>query len=137
MIERRRRTVTMAVPSPLGRAELPALFARTCELLALDRGCELLLCEVVDVDADAVAVDALARLALAARRSGCEVRLRGASPELLGLVELTGLGDVLRVEEAVPGRPRLAGGDAAAIAGLAVLRRGRPAPEPGGLGGSW
>jgi hypothetical protein len=61
----RRRTVTMAVPSPLARAELPALFARTCELLAVDRSCELLLCDVGAVDADAVAVDALARLALA------------------------------------------------------------------------
>ncbi len=76
------------MPQPARRAELPALFARTCELLALDRGCELLLCEVGGIDADAVAVDALARLALAARRSRCEVRLRGASPELLGLLEL-------------------------------------------------
>jgi ABC-type transporter Mla MlaB component len=125
----------MTVPSPLGRSELPALFARTCALLARDRGCELLLCDVVDVDADAVAIDALARLALAARRSGCEVRLRDASPELLGLVELIGLGDVLRSEEVVVGRPRLAGGDAAAIAGLAVARRGLPAPGPGGPAG--
>jgi ABC-type transporter Mla MlaB component len=131
----RRRTVTMTVPSPLGRAELPALFARTCELLALGRGCELLLCEVGAVDADAVAVDALARLALAARRSGCEVRLRGASPELIGLVELIGLGDVLRSEEVLIGRPRLAGGDAAAIAGLAVARCGLPVPGLGGSGG--
>jgi len=100
----RRGTVTMTVPRPLGRSELPALLARTCELLALDRGCELLLCEVSEVDADAVAIDALARLALAARRSGCEVRLRGASPELLGLVELIGLGDVLRSEEPALGR---------------------------------
>ncbi len=92
----RPRTVVVTVPSPLGRAELPALFARTCELLALGRGCELLLCEVGGVDPDAVAVDALARFALAARRSRCEVRLRGASPELLGLVELIGLGEVLR-----------------------------------------
>jgi len=98
----RRRTVTMTVPSPLARAELPALFARTCELLALGRGCELLLCEVRGIDADAVAVDALARLALAARRSRCEVRLRGASPELLGLVELTGLSEVLRSEQPAP-----------------------------------
>lgn len=102
MIERR-RTVTMTVPSPLARAELPALFARTCELLALGRGCELLLCEVGGIDADAVAVDALARLALAARRSQCEVRLRGASPELLGLVELIGLGEVLRCESSALG----------------------------------
>jgi ABC-type transporter Mla MlaB component len=90
------RTVTVAVPCPLARAELPGLFERTCELLAADAGCELLLCEVSGVAADAVAVDALARLALAARRSGCEVRLLGASPELLALVALFGLEDVLR-----------------------------------------
>jgi ABC-type transporter Mla MlaB component len=101
MLERR-RIVTMAVPGPLARAQLPTLFARTCELLALGRGCELLLCEVGGVHADAVAVDALARLALAARRSHCEVRLRGASPELLGLVELIGLSGVLRPEQPAP-----------------------------------
>jgi ABC-type transporter Mla MlaB component len=100
----RPRTVTLTVPGPLARAQLPALFARTCELLALDRGCELLLCEVGGIDADAVAVDALARLALAARRSHCEVRLRGASPELLGLVELIGLSGVLRSEQPALGR---------------------------------
>ena len=91
-------TVTVTVPSPLGRAQLSGLFAHTCALLAAERGCELLLCEVRGVAADAVAVDALARLALAARRSGCEVRLRGASAELRGLVELIGLADVLRSE---------------------------------------
>jgi ABC-type transporter Mla MlaB component len=101
---KRRGTVTVTVPSPLARAELPVLFARTCELLALGRGCELLLCEVDGIDADAVAVDALARLALAARRSHCEVRLRGASPELLGLVELIGLSGVLRCEQPALGR---------------------------------
>jgi ABC-type transporter Mla MlaB component len=96
---RRRRVVAVTVPGSLTRAQLPGLFARTCALLAEDElGCELLLCHVAGVAADAVAVDALARLALAARRSGCEVRLRGASPELIGLVELIGLADVLRPE---------------------------------------
>lgn len=127
----RRRTVTMTVPSPLGRAELPGLFARTCALLAQERGCELLLCEVAGVAADAVAVDALARLALAARRNGCEVRLCGASPELLGLVALIGLSDVLR-REAFDGRYEPTGGSAAAIAGVTASPRELPAPPPGG-----
>jgi hypothetical protein len=91
----RRRTVTITVPSPLTRAELPMLFARVCETLTIGRDFKLLVCEVGGIDADAVAVDALARLALAARRSGCEVRLRGASPELLGLVEFVGLSDTV------------------------------------------
>lgn len=100
----RRRTVTLTVPSPLGRGDLPALFAHTCEALALSGGCGVLLCEVGGIDADAVAVDALARLALAARRARCDVRLRGASPELLSLVELIGLSDVLRSEAPALGR---------------------------------
>jgi STAS domain len=49
----------------------------------------------VGLAADLDTVNALARLALAAQRAGCVVRLRGASPELLGLLELTGLADVL------------------------------------------
>jgi ABC-type transporter Mla MlaB component len=99
----RRRTVAVTVPSPLGRAQLPGLVRHTCALLDREAGCERLLCQVAGVAADAVAVDALARLALAARRSGCEVRLCGASPELLGLVELTGLAEVLRPERAPGG----------------------------------
>jgi ABC-type transporter Mla MlaB component len=42
-----------------------------------------------------VTVDALARLQLAARRAGCQVRLRRASAELRSLVALMGLADVL------------------------------------------
>jgi anti-anti-sigma regulatory factor len=43
-------------------------------------------------------VDVLARLQLAARRSGHELRVRDASPELLELIALAGLEDVLGVE---------------------------------------
>ena len=46
-------------------------------------------------------VDALARLRLAARRLGCELRLRNAGADLLELVSLVGLEEVLTVE---PGR---------------------------------
>jgi ABC-type transporter Mla MlaB component len=52
-------------------------------------------CEVRDVVPDAVTVDALARLQLAARRLGCQVRLRHASEELRELVAFMGLDDVL------------------------------------------
>ena len=47
---------------------------------------------------DAAAVDALARLQLAARRLGLELRLRHASTELQELIAFVGLRDVLRVE---------------------------------------
>jgi anti-anti-sigma regulatory factor len=56
---------------------------------------------VVDVSSlppDLATIDALARLALAARRRGSRVRLRGASDHLRQLIRLTGLAAVLRVE---------------------------------------
>jgi class 3 adenylate cyclase len=52
-------------------------------------------CDVQGFAADAVTVDALARLQLAARRHRCQVRLRGASNELRALVAFMGLGEVL------------------------------------------
>lgn len=52
-------------------------------------------CDVQGFAADAVTVDALARLQLAARRRRCQVMLRGASNELLELVAFMGLRDVL------------------------------------------
>jgi ABC-type transporter Mla MlaB component len=87
-------TVTLAITGPLARTDLPQLFARTCRLLEAD-GVQLLRCEVSDVAADAVAVDALARLALAARRRGCRMELRGASADLYELVAFMGLTGVL------------------------------------------
>jgi hypothetical protein len=50
---------------------------------------------VSGVEPDAVTVDALARLQLAAQRHRCQVRLRDASSELLELVAFMGLRDVL------------------------------------------
>jgi|SRR5687768_520468 len=44
---------------------------------------------------DLDAIDALARLALAARRLGGELSIRNAGPELLGLIYFVGLDDVL------------------------------------------
>ena len=58
----------------------------------------LVLCDVRGVGADASIVDALARLQLAVRRHGLEVRLENASAELLELVDFMGLRDVLVVE---------------------------------------
>jgi mannose-6-phosphate isomerase-like protein (cupin superfamily) len=52
-------------------------------------------CDVSGVEPDAVCVDALARLQLAARKRGCCVCLENASAALLDLVELMGLTHVL------------------------------------------
>jgi hypothetical protein len=87
-------TVTMRVGGPLRRADLPGLFERTCALLqAADA--ETLECDVAGLAPDAVALDALARLALAGQRGGYEMLVLGASAELRSLVTLAGLADVL------------------------------------------
>jgi ABC-type transporter Mla MlaB component len=52
-------------------------------------------CDAQGFAADAVTVDALARLQIAARRHQCQLRLRGASNELRELVAFMGLRDVL------------------------------------------
>ena len=57
-----------------------------------------IVCDVGALAPDAAAIDALARLQLAARRLGLEIRLRHASNELLGLLAFVGLSEVLRVE---------------------------------------
>lgn len=88
------RTVTLTIRGPLQRADLPGLFARTCALVRAG-DVNTIRCEVVGVAADAVAADALARLALLARRQGCRTRLFGASRELQALVEFVGLSEVL------------------------------------------
>ena len=48
-------------------------------------------------EADALALEVLARLQLEARRLGTSIRLRNASTELVGLIALAGLTDVLPV----------------------------------------
>jgi ABC-type transporter Mla MlaB component len=97
MLERPKQRVTLTIRGPLERADLPGLFERTCALLEV-AGPEMLRCEVDGVAADAVAVDALSRLALAARRQGCCVCFRGASAELRALVAFLGLAEVLRAD---------------------------------------
>ena len=64
-------------------------------MLLRESRAEVAYCEVDGVQPDAVTVDALARLQLAARRCACRVRLRGASKELRELVAFMGLADVL------------------------------------------
>jgi ABC-type transporter Mla MlaB component len=83
-----------AIRGPIAREDLPGLCDRICALLARN-GAGAAVCDVGGVQADAVAVDALARLQLAAQRRGCQVRLHGASADLLALVELMGLTNVL------------------------------------------
>jgi ABC-type transporter Mla MlaB component len=91
----RSRTLSFAIEGPIAREDLPGLCDRVCNLLQSTET-DVAICDVSGVQVDAVTVDALARLQLAARRHGCRIRLCGsASPELLALVELMGLTDVL------------------------------------------
>ncbi len=87
-------TVAFAICGPIARADLPGLCGRVCAVLSQSHA-KLALCDVTGVESDAVTVDALARLQLAAGRHGCQVRLRNASDELLELVDFMGLRDVL------------------------------------------
>jgi ABC-type transporter Mla MlaB component len=86
--------VAFAVRGPIARDDLPGLCERVCALLSTN-GADVALCDVTGVVSDAVSIDALARLQLAARRHSCQVRLLHASDELLELVAFMGLRDVL------------------------------------------
>lgn len=88
------RTISFAIVGPIDRSDLPALYERVCSLLARS-GAALAVCDVAGVGADAVAVDALARLQLAARRHGCRIRLEHTSAELRDLIAFMGLEHVL------------------------------------------
>src|SRR5262245_33818128 len=85
--------VAFSISGPIGREDLPGLCARVCAVLGA--GVSVARCAVGGIEPDAVCVDALARLQLAARRRGCCVRLENASDALLGLVDLMGLTHVL------------------------------------------
>ena len=87
-------TAVFAIYGPIRRHDLPGLCARVCALLEHSGACEAR-CDVSGVTPDAVVVDALARLQLAARAHGCRVRLLHAQDELRDLVRLMGLADVL------------------------------------------
>jgi ABC-type transporter Mla MlaB component len=86
--------VQAQIRGPLARRDLPGLYARVCELLAQAAG-GTLLCDVSSVAVDAVAVEALARLQLGARRHRVTVRIANAPAQLSQLIELFGLAEVL------------------------------------------
>jgi ABC-type transporter Mla MlaB component len=87
-------TLAFGIYGPITRGDLPGLCRRISALLE-ESGADVAQCEVTGVEPDAVAIDALARLQLTARRHRCQVRLRHASTELLELIAFMGLTDVL------------------------------------------
>ena len=94
MVDHDADAFVFSVWGPIERADLPGLCSRVCALLER-HGPGSATCDASSVPVDAVTVDALAQLQLAARGYGCLVRLRDASPELLGLIAMMGLEDVL------------------------------------------
>jgi ABC-type transporter Mla MlaB component len=89
-----RAPISFRISGPIERTDLPGLCDRVCALLE-ETGPSVALCDVTGVEPNAVTIDALARLQLAAQRHGCRVRLRNASIGLLELVSFMGLDNVL------------------------------------------
>ena len=113
------RVIVFALVGPVDRVDLVDLCARIGRLLERC-GADVAVCDVGAAHPDAVTVEALARLQLAARRAGCRLRLRNASRELRDLVALMGLDDVLPAEE-----------DATPAASAGGRRAGRASPWRG------
>jgi anti-anti-sigma regulatory factor len=91
----RSRLLEVAIRAPLLRGDLPGLERRICRLIS-ESDPVLVICDVSALTApDAVSIDALARLALVARRRGAAVRLRDAGPTLVELIAALGLDGVL------------------------------------------
>ena len=81
-------SIVFPIGGPIAREELPAL----CESFRVAaEGRNEIICDIGGIGADLVAVDALARVALTAKRLGCTVRVRGASDELCRLAAFLGL----------------------------------------------
>jgi ABC-type transporter Mla MlaB component len=92
----RSSTLVLVVRGRVDRHDVSRLCERVHDVLAAGDA-DLVVCDVGGVvGADAVTVDLLARLQLAARRLGMAVRLRRASNELQDLLVFFGLRDVAR-----------------------------------------
>ena len=90
-------TVAFAVAGPIARADIPALCARVAALLEATDA-DVALCDVAALRADAAAVDAVARIALTARRRGRRLVLRDAAGDLLDLLAFAGVAGALGIE---------------------------------------
>ncbi|MEU5220818.1 STAS domain-containing protein [Streptomyces sp. NPDC020807] len=88
-----RAPLVLTLPARPARDEMAGLCARLAHAPPGD-----VVCQVGALGgADLVAVDALARLGLAAKRHGHRIRFEGAGPELRALLLLTGLAETLEL----------------------------------------
>jgi len=87
--------ILVDLDGPVARADVPALCRRLAGRLT-EHPAAGVVCDVAALTRpDLATLDALARMQLTARRGGTRMQLRGASPALVGLLALTGLGEVL------------------------------------------
>jgi ABC-type transporter Mla MlaB component len=77
----------------IARSDIPLLCERLRAMME-QHDLDLIDCEVSNILVDLVAIEALARLQLTARRHGCRMCLVGAPHELESLLVLCGLGGV-------------------------------------------
>lgn len=97
--------ITLTVTGRVSRADVPGLCGELERALAEPRGAAPAPGAAVECDVggvirpDLTLVEAVARLALVARRSGRTLRLRRVPPELRSLLDLVGLADVVTLEE--------------------------------------
>jgi ABC-type transporter Mla MlaB component len=88
-------TLIVTIRGVIDRAAAARLGDEVGDLLRAT-GASLVVCDVGRVtQPNAATVDAVCRVRLAARRLGCRLRLRHASSELLGLLDLMGLCDLV------------------------------------------
>src|SRR2546423_8115859 len=85
-----RGSITILISGPIAPTDLPGLYRRVC---ALFEQCDaaVAVCDVDGITADAVTVDALARLQPPPGPPQGRARLRGASPEVPQLRSLLGV----------------------------------------------
>jgi ABC-type transporter Mla MlaB component len=93
------RRDVMPIEGRLVRADVPRLCDRARRRLERS-GAEVLVCDVGGIVADAVALEALARLQLTARRLGRRLRLANVPLPLQELLAFSGLSAVLLAVEA-------------------------------------
>ena len=97
------RAVALTIQGQIARSDVVALCDDACALLER-AGATLAIVDLGSARADAVTVDALARLKLAARRRGCAISFRNVPGELRALLAWSGLTDVLGDQAAAAAR---------------------------------
>ncbi len=131
--------IVLTVTGRVSRAVVPDLCARLERALTAPGGAAPAPGAVADCDVggvvrpDLALVDAVARLAVVARRSGHTLRLRRVPPDLRALLDLVGLADVVGLAEEPGGVGRARGGHGTG-AGPA-LTPGEACSDPGGGAG--